>query len=97
VFEVLEECEDVVLIRFRTQAGTVEVIAKQEVQGRELVLRGLHIDGPGRGTIGHGTLLRLAREYGRWRNVDTIYIEGSRRTSGRIIGRLPRPLRIEVN
>jgi hypothetical protein len=87
--------DPVVTARILTPAGELLVMAKVEVLGRELVLRGLHMLGvtlvPNE--LGWPRLRQLADAVMEGMDVDAIVIEGAVRTSGARRGHVPRTLR----
>jgi hypothetical protein len=85
--------------RIETAAGTMLVMAEVAMEGRCLVLQGLHMRGI---DVGINELrvtgLRFAvREFMEALDVDEMVIEGSRRTTGAGPGRTPRRLRFARN
>jgi hypothetical protein len=66
-----------------------DVVADLELLGRSAVLRGLHIQGAGRNSLGLSALSGLIRWAKEYMDVDQIRIEGATRTSGAGPGRVP--------
>ena len=79
-----------------TPAGDVRVIAEMTREGDELVLKGLHVDGPGAGSLGLRGLRDLARVLGRQQGALRVKIYGGLRTTGANPGHTPRPVIIPV-
>jgi hypothetical protein len=94
--QVVERDGDVVRIIGDGPKGSIEVIASMRRQGDELVLRELHADGTGPGSLGIGEVRAFARELGRQEGVRVVEIHGGTRTTGARPGKLPRPVRILV-
>jgi hypothetical protein len=80
---------DTVLVTLVDGGHRVEVMADVEFDGRRAVLRGLHILGAGRNTLGRAALLGLIRWAKEYLDVDELRIEGAARTSGAGPGRIP--------
>ena len=76
--------------------GEIEVIAAMTREGDTLILAGLHIEGPGSGSLGIGPLRDFARRLGRQQRVRRVVVFGARRTTGASQGHTPRPMLIEV-
>jgi hypothetical protein len=83
---------DTALVTLTDGVQVVQILTDVEFTGRIAVLRGLHILGSGRNTLG----LRSLRELINWAkvqlDVDELRIEGATRTSGAGPGRVPPPL-----
>lgn len=75
----------------------MSVIANVSKEGNQLVLRGMHIDGPGAGSSNLGQLRDVARALGREYGVREVVIYGGQRTTGANPGKIPRPIVIRVN
>ncbi|MCA9074988.1 MAG: hypothetical protein KDA93_08150 [Planctomycetaceae bacterium] len=75
---------------------TIEVISDVWLEGSELILSGVHIDGPGPGTLSPKLLREAAREFGRQWEADRVIIRGGRRTTGAHPGHIPREIVIIV-
>ena len=71
--------------------GRMEVITALRIEGGVAFLDGLHIDGPGAGTMMVTALRAFARELGRLLDVEMLVIQGGMRTNGANPGTLPRP------
>ncbi len=93
---ILEQADDVVILAGNTSAGELRVTANMSKEGGTLFLRKAHIEGPGPGTFGRKALWDLAKKFGRQQGVDRVVIEGGRRTTGKMISTVPRPIVIKV-
>ena len=89
---IVETDGDVAEFLAETPAGEISVITAIHREGDDLILRGLHIDGPGADTAGLGTLRELARILGRQWGVRRVMIFGGVRTTGAKPGHTPRPI-----
>jgi hypothetical protein len=77
--------------------GSIEVIAEMVIEGDALVLRGLHADGSGPGSLGLGEIKAFAQQFGRQMGVSVVRIYGGIRTTGAFPGKVPRPVLIRVS
>jgi hypothetical protein len=77
--------------------GPITVITEMTKKGDQLLLKGTHIDGGGKGSSSLSELKELARDFGRQQGVKEILVEGGRRTTGANPGKVPRPIRIKVD
>ena len=68
------------------------MITEMTKEGDTLVLRGLHIDGPGAGSLGLRELRNLATDLGRQQGAKRVTIYGGTRTTGANPGHVPRPI-----
>jgi hypothetical protein len=86
---------NVATARIETAVGTIVVMAEVAMEGRCLILRGLHIHGVevGVNELRVAGLRRIVREFMEDLDVDEMVIEGSVRTTGAGPGRTPRSLR----
>jgi len=82
-------------VRILTPLGELLVMAEAEQNGRELVLRRLHIQAEtlGPNDLGPARLRRLVQGVMERMDFDAIIVEGAARTSGARWGRIPRTLR----
>ena len=96
MIRVVETDGDVVELVATTPNGEIRIITGMEWEGRDLVLRGMHVDGPGSGSLGLHTLRDLAREFGRQYFAESVIIQGGVRTTGANPGRVPRSIVISV-
>jgi hypothetical protein len=83
---------DTVLVTLTDGVQVIEVLADVELAGRSAVLRGLHINGGGRNTLGQRAMRELINWTKAQLDVDELRIEGATRTSGAGPGRIPPPL-----
>jgi hypothetical protein len=99
--EIVRELSDhaIATARIETSVGILVVMAEVLVDGRRLILHGLHLHGEnvGANELGVGGLRRVVREVMEELNVDEIVIGGSVRTTGAGPGRAPRELRFARN
>lgn len=77
--------------------GEIRVLTEMVKEGDALVLRGMHMQGPGAGTVGLRELREFARQLGREQGVNRVLIEGGTRTTGANPGHIPRRIEIKVN
>ena len=70
--------------------------AEMTKQGDTLVLKGLHMEGGGPGSMGVKELYEFARQLGKEQGVNKVVIEGAMRTTGVNPGSIPRTVTIEV-
>ncbi len=90
---LIEQDESTVWFEIASRAWTVEVIANVRLDEEEVVLYGLHIDGPGAGRVGPSGLRRIADHVLELYDVEALVIRGFRRTTGSTPGRIPDALR----
>ena len=81
-----------VLVTLTDGARVVEIVTDVEFVGRVALLRGLHIQGGGRNTLGPSALRELINWAKVQLDVEQLRIEGATRTSGAGPGRVPPPL-----
>src|SRR5258707_822597 len=79
---IVEIDGDVVELVATTPHGEVGVITGLRQEGRDLILSGLHIDGPGAHAVGLSTLRMLARALGRQYHSSRVIVHGGIRTTG---------------
>ncbi|WP_230413073.1 beta strand repeat-containing protein [Paraburkholderia antibiotica] len=77
--------------------GDLSVVTEMTQNGNQLVLNGMHIDGPGAGSSSLSQLRNIARALGQQYGVDEVVINGGTRTSGASPGKVPRSITIKVN
>ncbi len=75
----------------------IEIITDLQLEGTDLILFGLHIDGPGSGILSPALLRQTAREFGRHWGVERVIMHGGQRTTGVNPGHVPRKIVISVN
>jgi filamentous hemagglutinin len=77
--------------------GDLSVVTEMTQSGNQLILNGMHIDGPGAGASSVSQLRNIARALGQQYGVDEVVINGGTRTSGASPGKVPRSITIKVN
>jgi RHS repeat-associated protein len=77
--------------------GEIRVLTEMVKEGDALVLRGMHMQGPGAGNVGLRELREFARQLGKEQGVNRVLIEGATRTTGATPGHIPRRIEIKVN
>lgn len=77
--------------------GDLSVVTEMTQSGNQLILNGMHIDGPGAGSSSVSQLRNIARALGQQYGVDEVVINGGTRTSGASPGKVPRSITIKVN
>jgi hypothetical protein len=85
--------DPVVTMRFTMLSGNMLVMANLSVEGRTLVLTGLHIQASQVNRIGPANLRRLAELVMERMDYDELRIEGASRTTGANPGHRPGILR----
>jgi hypothetical protein len=96
---VLEEAGGTIHLTVDTSKGMVEVISDISQEGETLILSGLHIGGPGAGTLGRAGINELkqaAADFGASRGASQVIIQGAARTTGRNVGSVPSPITISI-
>jgi hypothetical protein len=93
---IVETDGDVVELAATTAKGEVRVITGMTREGDTLILKGLHIDGPGAGSLGLRELRNLATDLGRQQGARRVTIYGGTRTTGANPGHTPRPITFPV-
>ncbi|CAB3789742.1 hypothetical protein LMG28138_02874 [Pararobbsia alpina] len=78
-------------------SGDLSVVTEMTRSGNQLILSGMHIDGPGAGSSSISQLRNIARALGQQYGVDKVIINGGTRTSGASPGKVPRSITIKVN
>ena len=96
MIRIVETDGDVVELVATTACGDVRIITGLERDGDNLILRGMHVDGPGARSLGLQGLRDLAREFGRQHSARFVIIHGGVRTTGANPGHVPRPIVISV-
>ena len=81
----------VVLMEARTPVGVVEIIGRITIEGRVLHALAVHIGGLEANAIGIAGLNAIAQRVLEEADVDQIIVEGGVRTTGRGLGKRPRP------
>jgi hypothetical protein len=90
--------DGVKIIGVMTRSGVELEVAFEEVwEGTTLIVRRAHIQGASPGEVGVKELLRLAKQYGREQGAQKIVLEGAKRTTSSMAGKVPRPWVLDVN
>jgi hypothetical protein len=85
------------LIQVTTKDGKIlEVMFDEVIDGSTLILRKTHVDGLKPGELGIKNLMDLVRTYGKQRGFTKVIVEGARRSTGRMKGKVPRPWIIPI-
>ena len=84
--------DDLVAVRLSNGNEMIDVLAYLHMTSRTETLRGMHIQGGGRNTMGVPALRAMAHCLKEYLDVDKRRIEGATRTSGAGPGRRPAPL-----
>ena len=95
--EILQQEGNLVEMVGKSASGEIRVLAEMTKQGDTLVLKGLHMEGGGPGSMGVGELFQFARQLGKENGVTKVIIEGAERTTGVNPGSIPRTVEIKVN
>src|SRR5205807_2365368 len=95
--EVVQREGNLVEMIGKSAQGEIRVLTEMTKQGDTLVLKGLHMEGPGGGSMGVRELFQFARQLGREQGAAKVIIEGAERTTGVKPGSIPRTVRIKVN
>ncbi|HLX64899.1 MAG TPA: hypothetical protein VKX17_26750 [Planctomycetota bacterium] len=95
-FEVIEEDQKVIDFRAARREIWVEIISEIERADNCIVLRNLHIDGAGAGTLGLKGIRDLMRDFCAAFGVKSLHVYGARRTTGANPGSIPAPIYCEV-
>lgn len=85
---IVETDGDVVELAATTAKGEIRVITGMTREGDTLILKGMHIDGPGAGSLGLRELRNLATDLGRQQGARRVTISGGTRTTAPIPGTL---------
>ena len=84
---------DVIAIRVGTPAGVVALMGEVAIEGRTLIVRGVHIEGSGPNSVGATNLRAIAELVLERIDCDEARVEGAIRTTGANPGHRPRVLR----
>jgi RHS repeat-associated protein len=95
--EIVQREGNLVEMVGKSGQGEIRVLTEMTKQGDTLVLKGLHMEGAGRGSMGVRELFQFARQLGREQGVNKVIIEGAERTTGANPGSIPRTVEIKVN
>lgn len=93
---IIQTDGDVVELAATMAKGEVRVITEMAREGDTLILKGMHIDGPGAGSLGLRQMRDLATDLGRQQGVRRVTIYGGMRTTGANPGHTPRPIAFPV-
>ncbi|MCC6627692.1 MAG: hypothetical protein IT340_09855 [Chloroflexi bacterium] len=94
-FEEEEEDQGVSIFRATGPGFTIHIIAQVVREGSNLILRGMHIEGPGPNALGARRLTELVQAFGKWQGVTRVTIEGGFRSTG--MGRhFPRTMTFDI-
>jgi hypothetical protein len=93
---IVEADGDVVELVATTANGDITVITSMTKAGDTLILKGMHIDGPGPGSVGLRELRSLASELGKQQGAKQVTIFGGTRTTGANPGKVSRPITFPV-
>jgi hypothetical protein len=90
--------QDGIAHEFQVRVGNhlLTVITNLEIEGRTLLLRDFHVDGPGPGQLSATQLRKAIRALGQNYNVTTVVIRGFERTTGANPGHTPRPIVVRI-
>lgn len=98
---IIEETHEVIHFTASTSRGAVEVISNIAAEGQTLRLFKLHAEGVGikageLGRIGINEVKQALMELGKSRGFKKVIIEGGERSTGKMKGRTPTPIEINV-
>jgi len=89
----IEEIDNQTILAHVEYGGVaLELVAELVMDGKIMVARGVHIQGPGKNRLGWPRLRGLAEDLMEKLELDELRIEGATRTSGAGPGRNPQPL-----
>jgi hypothetical protein len=91
--EIDEADENVMLVVIATPVGKLQIIGNITRIGRVLHVHKAHADGLHPGALGRAGLNAVGRKLLVEADVDEIIIEGGTRTTGKNVGRPPKPFR----
>lgn len=96
--EVVLVEQDGIAHEFQVRVGkhTLTVITDLEIEGSTLLLRNLHVDGPGTGQLSASLLRKAIRALGQNYNVTMVIVRGFERTTGANPGHTPRPIEVRI-
>lgn len=92
MIRIVETDGDVVELLATTAEGDVVAIAEMTRAGDDLIMKGLHLDGPGVGALGPGGLRKLAAALGEQQGAKRVVVYGGVRTTEANPGHTPRPI-----
>ena len=91
LIDLIEEDGSTILIEIVTSVGTLQLIGACEPFDRDLVIDRAHVQGLSPGVLGRQGLNEIARKIMETADVDTIAVQGGVRSTGRNVGRPPKP------
>src|SRR4051812_45789582 len=94
--QIVERDGDVVRMIGYGPEGSIEVIASMTLEGDRLVLKDLHADGAGPGSIGLAAMRSFGRLLCRQAGAKAVEIHGAVRATGARPGKVPRPVTIRL-
>jgi len=97
--KILEVDENVVIYAAQVGEQKVEVIAHILKEEGKLLMQKTHIQGAGPNSLGNNyrTVLReIFTQIGKLENVQQVIVEPGKRTSGKMIGQVPKPQTINI-
>lgn len=95
IFVDADESEDPSLImKVTTPYGDIDLLGEFEVYDDHVIVRRLHIQGSGKGSMGVSKIREIGRVLVEKLNVEYIEIHGAVRTSGAGPGRRPGKIRL---
>lgn len=94
--EVILVEQDGIAHEFQIKIGshTLTVITNLEIEGDTMLLRDLHVDGPGPGQLSASQLRKAIRVLGQSYKVTVVVVRGFERTTGAKPGHIPRPIEV---
>jgi len=95
--EIVQQEGNLVEMVGKSAQGEIRILAEMTKEGDTLVLKGLHMQGQGPGSMGVRELFQFARQLGREQGVTKVVIEGAERSTGANIGSIPRTVEVKVN
>jgi RHS repeat-associated protein len=95
--EIVQQEGNLVEMVGKSAQGEIRVLTEMTKQGDTLVLKGLHMEGAGPGSMGVRELYQFVRQLGREQGVKKVIIEGAERTTGANPRSIPRTVEIKVN
>jgi len=84
---------DMVMIDVRIGNASACILAQVVLDRTQMILRRMHVDGPGANLLGPAVLKSIVRRMMEIADVETVVVEGAIRTTGAGPGRIPDPIR----
>ena len=94
--QIVERDGDVVRMTGHGPEGSIEVIASMTLEGDRLVLKHLHADGAGPGSIGLTGMRSFGRLLAQQARAKVVEIHGAVRATEARPGKVPRPITIRL-